>query len=305
METRRLELLAELSRLGSMHAVADLLGISTSTVSQQIAALAREVGAELTEPDGRRVRLTPAGRRLAEHATTIVAAVESARLDLGPGAEPGGTVRVAGFETAIRAFLLPIIAGLTVSHPRIRVLVREHEPAETLELLATDQVDLGLTYDHNLSPVRFDPAIRPIPLWTARWWLAVPADAPADGRTSAEVFASCRGFDWIGNSRNTADEVVIRTLAGLAGFTPRLTHQADSLSLVQEMVAAGLGVALLPADEPTRPEVRLVPLTDPDVELRAYAVSRQGRLSWAPLAVVTGLLQEASAGVVSVPGSRS
>jgi len=304
VETRRLELLAELSRLGSMHAVADLLGVSTSTVSQQIAALSREVGAELTEPDGRRVRLTPAGRRLAEHATTIVAAVEAARLDLGPGAEPSGTVRVAGFETAVRAFLLPIIAGLTVSHPRIRVLVREHEPAETLELLATDQVDLGLTYDYNLSPVRFDAAIRPMPLWTARWGLAVPAGAPADGRTSAEVFASCRAFDWIGNSRNTADEVVIRTLAGLAGFTPRLTHQADSLALVQAMVAAGLGVALLPADEPTRPEVRLVPLADPDVELRAYAVARQGRLSWAPLAVVTGLLQETSTGAVSAGDSR-
>jgi len=304
METRRLELLAELSRLGSMHAVAGQLGVSTSTVSQQIAALSREVGAELIEPAGRRVRLTPAGRRLAEHATTIVAAVEAARLDLGPGAEPSGTVRVAGFETAIRAFLLPIVAGLTVSHPRIRVLVREHEPAETLELLATDQVDLGLTYDYNLAPVGFDAAIRPMPLWTARWGLAVPASAAADGRTSTEVFASCRGFDWIGNSRNTADEVVIRTLAGLAGFTPRLTHQADSLALVQEMVAAGLGVALLPADEPTRPEVRLVPLADPDVELRAYAVARQGRLSWAPLAVVTGLLQEASTCAVSAGDSR-
>jgi DNA-binding transcriptional LysR family regulator len=294
VETRRLELLAELSRLGSMRAVADLLGVSTSTVSQQIASLSREMGAELIEPDGRRVRLTPAGRRLAGHAMKIVAAVEAARVDLGPGAEPGGTVRVAGFETAIRAFLLPIIADLAVSHPRIRVLVREHEPAETLELLATDQVDLGLTYDHNLSPVRFSPAIRPMPLWTARWGLAVPADAAADGRTSAEVFASCRGFDWIGNSRNSADEVVIRTLAGLAGFTPRLTHQADSLYLVQEMIAAGLGVALLPAGEPTHPAVRLVPLADPHVELRAYAVARQGRLSWPPLAVLTALLQDAS-----------
>src|SRR2546421_805456 len=88
METRRLELLAELSRLGSMRAVADALGTTTSTVSQQIAALSREMNATLLEPDGRRVRLTPAGRRLAEHAVTILAAVEAARLDLGPGAEP-------------------------------------------------------------------------------------------------------------------------------------------------------------------------------------------------------------------------
>lgn len=74
MDLRRLRILAELSRLGSMHEVAEELCVTTSTVSQQLAVLAREAGARLTEPDGRRVRLTPAGRRLAEHAVTILAA---------------------------------------------------------------------------------------------------------------------------------------------------------------------------------------------------------------------------------------
>src|SRR5215470_4243025 len=128
METRRLELLVELSRLGSMRAVADLLGITTSTVSQQIAVLSREMGTALIEPHGRGVRLTPEGRRLAEHAVTILATVEEARLDLRPEAEPSGVLRVAGFATAIRAFLLPVITGLAASHPRVRVLLREHEP---------------------------------------------------------------------------------------------------------------------------------------------------------------------------------
>ncbi|HEY0773457.1 MAG TPA: LysR family transcriptional regulator, partial [Nocardioidaceae bacterium] len=71
METRRLAVLLELSRLGSKREVAEEMGTTTSTVSQQIAALAREAGTPLVEPDGRRVRLTPAGRRLAEHAVTI------------------------------------------------------------------------------------------------------------------------------------------------------------------------------------------------------------------------------------------
>src|SRR5512134_2224824 len=102
METRRLHLLLELSRRGSMRAVADELDVTTSTVSQQIAALAGEVGAALVEPVGRRVRLTPAGRRLAEHAVTILAAVDAARLDLDPAAEPAGTLRVTGFATAVR-----------------------------------------------------------------------------------------------------------------------------------------------------------------------------------------------------------
>ena len=98
MDTRRLQLLLALSRLGSMRAVADVHHLTTSTVSQQIAALARETGAQLIEPEGRRVRLTPAGQRLAEHAVTILAAIDSARLDLDPDAEPAGTVRVGGLR---------------------------------------------------------------------------------------------------------------------------------------------------------------------------------------------------------------
>ncbi len=86
MDPRRLRLLLELSRLGSMREVADELGLTTSTVSQQIAALAREAGTPLLEPDGRRVRLTPAGLRLADHAVTILAAIEAARVDLDPDA---------------------------------------------------------------------------------------------------------------------------------------------------------------------------------------------------------------------------
>jgi DNA-binding transcriptional LysR family regulator len=292
METRRLELLAELSRLGSMHAVADVLGTTTSTVSQQIAVLAREMGTPLTEPRGRQVRLTPAGRRLAEHAVTILGAVEAAHRDLGPGAEPNGTLRVAGFSTAMRGFLLPVIAGLAISHPHVHVLIREHEPAETRELLAADQVDLGLSYDYNLAPATADPAIVSTSLWTARWGLGVPAAEFADGGTTPEVFARFRTHNWIGNSRNTADEDVIRTLASMAGFTPRITHQADSLDLVQDMIAAGVGVGLLPRGQTTHPQVRILPLTAPYLELRAYALARHGRLNWPPLALVTSLLQQ-------------
>src|SRR3954467_12498175 len=93
MDPRRLRLLLELSRRGSMRAVGDELGYTTSTVSQQLAVLAREAGTPLIEPAGRMVRLTPAGQRLADHAVTILAALEAARADLDPAAEPAGLVR--------------------------------------------------------------------------------------------------------------------------------------------------------------------------------------------------------------------
>ena len=98
------------------------------------------------------MRLTPAGRRLADHAVTILAAVEAARLDLDPTAEPAGVVRVAGFATAIRRSLLPAVATCARRIPRVEVRIHEHEPAEALELLGRDDVDLALVYDYDLAP---------------------------------------------------------------------------------------------------------------------------------------------------------
>jgi DNA-binding transcriptional LysR family regulator len=292
METRRLHLLLELSRLRSMRAVADELGVTTSTVSQQLAALAREIGTALVEPDGRRVRLTPAGRRLADHAVTILAAVDAARLDLDPNADPAGTLRVAGFATAIRRSLVPIVAHLAVAHPKVRLLIHEHEPAEALGLLATDDIDLALTYDYNLAPASTPRTIASIPLWTAAWSLGVPTARAGETTGDAlAVFRRFRAHDWIVNSRNTADEDVVRTIASMAGYEPRVSHRADSLDLVQDLVVAGLGVGLLPAGEPTVPGVSLLALTDPDVTLRSYAVTRPGRADWPPLALVLDLLR--------------
>src|SRR4051812_39501338 len=177
MEIRRLKLLLELSRLGSMRAVADTLGYTTSSVSQQLGVLAQEAGAALVEPDGRRVRLTPAGRRLADHAVTILAAVDAARLDLDPGAEPRGTVRVAGFATAMRRSLLPLVDRLRSEHPDVLLRIREHEPDESFALLADDDIDLALVYEYNLAPVGFDPSLDVAALWSVRWALGIPSRA--------------------------------------------------------------------------------------------------------------------------------
>jgi DNA-binding transcriptional LysR family regulator len=293
MEPRRLELLLELSRLGSMAAVADAMHVTTSTVSQQIAVLAREAGVDLLEPDGRRVRLTPAGRRLADHAVTVLAALEAARADLDPSAAPAGEVRVGAFATAVRSSLLPVVQQLAEGHPDVRLRIHEHEPAEAMDLLAGDDIDLALTYDYNLAPATFDRTVEAVPLWETAWDLGVPA-ARRRGRGDAlAVFGRFADDDWIVNSRNTADEDVVRTIASLAGFRPRVTHRADSLELVQDMIAAGLGVGLLPAGQPTRSGVSLLRLRGPEAVLRAFAVTRSGRSSWPPLALVLSILTEA------------
>lgn len=287
MDTRRLMFLHELSVLGSMRAVADVTGTSTSTVSQQIALLAHEMGTELVVPDGRGVRLTPAGARLAEHAATILASVRRARLDLDPTAEPNGTVRIAGYAGAIRSAVLPVIRELAHTHPRVRVEVHEHQPREALSLLAADEIDLALTYDYDLAPLTPQPALHSTELWTTAWGLGVPDDErAARARLLDRPIAEYRGATWIGNSRNTADEDALRILASIEGFEMRITHAADQLGLVQDLILAGMGVALFPEDRPLFPGVTRLPLTSPGVTLRAYLQLREGRDSWPALALI-------------------
>ena len=285
MDVRRLRLLVELARLGSMREVADELGLTTSTVSHQIATLAREAGATLVEPDGRRIRLTPAGRRLADHAVAILAAVDTARRDLDPHGRPAGTVRVGGFATAVRRSLLPVIADLADSHPDVHVQIHEYEPLEAFDLLETDDLDLALTYDYNLAPAAPRPHLHSTQLWSIPWGLGAPADAatPNSATGTLDVARTFANHPWIVNSRNTADEDVVRTLASLAGFTPDIQHKIDSLDLVQDLIASGMGVGLIPNGIALHQGVQILPLDNPAVVLRAYAVTRRGRATWSPL----------------------
>jgi len=291
MDPRKLEMLLELSRLGSMREVAETLHTTTSTVSQQIATLSHEVHAPLLEPVGRRVRLTPAGRRLADHAVTILAAIEAARVDLDPSAAPAGLVRVASFSTAIRHALLPAVRSLAERHPGVRVQILEHEPPEAFAMLATDDIDLALTYDYNLAPATFDRTLETRPMGETEWALGVPTSRGRGRGTALEVFSRFADSDWIVASRNTADSEAVRTVASMAGFQARIVHEADSLELVQDLIVGGMGVGLLPYGQPVKRGVGLRRLRDPDVTLRGYAVTRRGRSAWPPLAALLDLLE--------------
>jgi DNA-binding transcriptional LysR family regulator len=274
-----------------MRKVAEAFSLTTSTVSQQTAALAREAGEQLIEPEGRRVRLTPAGRRLADHAVIILAAVDAARLDLDPDAEPVGTVRVGGFATGIRVSLLPIVRELATTHPHVEVAINEYEPLEAFELLVDDDLDLAITYDYNLAPASPDPVLESIALWSTPWGLGVPADTATNSIVDLGAFADST---WICNSRNTAGEDAVRTLAAMAGFTPRIVHQIDSLDLVEDLILDGYGVGLLPINRPTRNGITILTLTDPSTILTAYTVTRRGRANWPPLRTILDRLRPQS-----------
>jgi DNA-binding transcriptional LysR family regulator len=197
-----------------VRAVAETHGFTTPTVSQQIAALTKEVGAQLIEPDGRRVRLTPAGRRFRHR------------------------------------------------HPGV---------------------------------------LETVPLWSTPWGLGVPEGTPSPLGDACVDLAAFAERPWIVNSRNTADEDAVRTLAALAGFTPRIVHAIDSLELLEDLIVGGYGVGFLPLGRPTGAGITLLALTDPELTLTAYATTRRGRSTWPPLRLVLDRLAPPRGGARSLP----
>ena len=168
--------------------------------------------------------------------------------------------------------------------------IHEYEPLEAVDLLLRDDVDLALVYDYNLAPLSLRDDVVTWPLWEVPWGLGVPATGRRTSR--ATDLAEYADHDWIVNSRNTADEEAVRTLASLVGFTPRVVHRIDSLELVEDLIDAGRGVGLLPLDHVATRRVRVRPLVDPGATLRAYAVVRRGRELWPPLRLVLDRLAD-------------
>lgn len=145
-DLRRLRVLWAVGECGTVTAAAERLRLSPSAVSQQVSALARQVGAPMLEPYGRRVRLTSAARLVLRHAEVVFGQLERAEAELaGYLHGEAGEVRVGAFATAIGGLLVPAIARLRADAPRLAVRVVETEAAGAYGLLAAGDVDLALS----------------------------------------------------------------------------------------------------------------------------------------------------------------
>lgn len=291
MDLTRLRLLVELSHWETMAAVAEATGYGTSAVSKHLAILEREAGVPLLAPDGRRVRLTPAGERLVEHAKAILARVEEARAELEGDADPAGTVRVASFGTAAEPLLVPALHRLAADHPQVEVHLYEHEPGRAVDLVLADRMDLGIIYDYSLVPRDLPSELTVHELGGEPLYLAVPADG---GRTASTAplrpkdVRALSGASWFANSRGEEDAELTSRLCAASGYTPRIAHRVDSVHIMTSLVAAGLGVALVPrlGLQPDRTDVVYRHAADVAGTRRIFLVSRRGGWAWAPIRTV-------------------
>ena len=238
----QLRSLVELTRRGTITAVAQALGYTPGGVSQQIAALEKATGMELLQRVGRRVELTDAGMTLARHAERILSteaeAVEALERSRG---EVSGVLVVGLFATAAAEILPPALQRVRETHPGLAVHSRDMDVDEVYDAVASGAVDLALGLDYPDVPIPRDPALRVMQLDRERFSLAVPTGW-LEGREEVAL-ADTQNLGWILPSPYSYYGRAVRTACRRAGIEPDVRHEVTDTAATLALVEAGIGIS--------------------------------------------------------------
>jgi DNA-binding transcriptional LysR family regulator len=245
LDLRRLRLLSELSRRGTIAEVARVAGYTPSAISQALAQLEREAGTALLERDGRRVRLTPAAHGLVARTERALAELDAAEAELAAEHDAvRGEIVIGAFPSAAAGIVVPAVAALGERHPELVCSVREHEPEDGIQLLRSGELDLLVSERYE----EVDPApaggLESTLLMSEPLLLVLPR---GDERRSPVALGALRDSRWIAGLAGTQFAAALEQACRAAGFRPRVVHRADDALLFQALVAEGAGIGLLPA----------------------------------------------------------
>ncbi len=246
LNASRLKVFREVVDRGSFSQAADALSYSQSAVSQSIATLEGEVGVQLIERSRGGVRPTSAGAALASHVDGILARMEKAETEIAAiAAGRGGRLRTASFPSAGATLMPQAIAAFRASHPGVEVTLAEAEPEEIAPRLRGGEFDLALLYEFDQPGERLGSGMRRFELLGDPLQLALPREHRLAGRDLVRL-EDLEGEAWIQTSESSPCARHVVRSCNAAGFEPTVSFESDDYQAVQGLVAAGVGVALIP-----------------------------------------------------------
>lgn len=277
LDVRRLHLLRELDRRGTITAVAEALTFTASAVSQQLSALEREAGVALLERSGRRVVLTPAGRTLVAHADAVLERLEQAAAELAGAREGiGGSLRIGTFPSGGHTIVPAALAELARRHPGLEPMLQEIDSARVSDALRAGDLDVALVHDYDFVPAPPDATVEEVSLLEEPMYLATGAAAgAAGGGTLAELLGPCSQAPWITAREGTTGHAMVVRACQAAGFQPRIRHQVNDFRTVLSLAAIGQGVGFVP-ETATAPPAEGVVLTALPLFRRSKVAFRAG-----------------------------
>jgi DNA-binding transcriptional LysR family regulator len=236
LDVTRLRVLEAVARLGSVTAAAVELHYSQPTVSHHLARLEAETGAQLLQRVGRGVRLTEAGRMLADRAAEIIGRLDVAGAELsGYVGLSSGRVRLAGFSSAIGSIVPAALDLLAGRHPGLEVSLLDTHPPEALEPLRAGRVDVAVVF-------RYDETEPEPPGVRLHHLLDDPVHVLA--RRRVRKLSTLRDERWVAGCERCRSHLL--ALCEAEGFEPRIGFTSDDMVVMQSLVAAGLAVTTIP-----------------------------------------------------------
>ncbi len=246
LDVRRLRVLSRVAERGSFSAAADVLGMTQSAVSQHIAALEREIGIAVVRRNSRPVELTEAGGALIRHATGILARLDTAEQELGEIVERRrGRLRFGCFPTVLSTLMPAAFARFRRVHPDVSLTVVDDHLHRLVPRLENGELDLAVIYDSDTVPGVGAGTFERTPLLDDRFQAVVPATHPL-ARRRAIGLQDLRTESWIGGAPSSGWYQIVRHACRQAGYSPRAGFASDDYIAVQALVAAGLGVSVIP-----------------------------------------------------------
>ena len=244
MDVRRLEILRELSERGSVGAVAAAMKVTPSAVSQQLKVLEKEAGYTLVEPAGRGVALTEAGRALARTATEIAVAVAKAEGAWREFmAQPAGRVTLSTFPTA-GEMLLPGLLTRMADRPDVELVLADNDG--TIDFAdQTADFDVVLADSPATSDTWHERSLQVVPLMNEPLDVALPEDHPLAAKDSLAA-KDVVGETWIGVPHDYPFDQVLERVVAVTGEPVRVAQRIADNGIVEALVAAGHGIAILP-----------------------------------------------------------
>jgi DNA-binding transcriptional LysR family regulator len=247
LDVRRVRVLSEVAARGSFSAAAQALSLTQSAVSQHVAALEREIGLPLVERNTRPVELTEAGHALSRHAVGIFARLDGAEQELGEIAgRRRGRLRFGCFPTALATLVPPAFVRFRRRHADVTLRVVDDHLDRLVPRLEAGELDLALIYDHEALPELAARAFERSPIFDDVFRAVLPAGHPLARRTRALELSDLRDEPWIGGAPTSAWFRIATHACRAAGFEPAAGYASDDHLAVQALVAAGLGVSLIP-----------------------------------------------------------
>ena len=245
LNVARLKVLKEVAYRGSLSSAAEALSYTQSAISQQIAALEAETGMALLERHPRGVSLTAAGQTLVGHAEGILARLDTAEAALSAIAGlRGGRLRMASFPTAGSTLMPVAIANFRAAYPDVELTLAEGEPEEIVPRLRAGELDLALLFEFDEDTQLLEGMARS-PLLEDPMYLALPREHRLVKKAKLRL-AELHDESWVQTSSSSPCARHVVRSCHAAGFEPSVTFESDDYQTVQGLVAAGVGVALIP-----------------------------------------------------------